>query len=648
MRILIANRGEIARRIIRTAHRLGHETVAVYADPDADAPYVKEATRSVRIGPASLADSYLSVERVLAAATAAHADAVHPGYGFLSENATFAQTCKAQGLRWIGPSPKLIAAMGSKIEARKIAEQAGVPTIPGWARSQTPGELAQAAAQIGYPVLVKASAGGGGKGIRIAREPSDFSTALSEASAEAEGAFGDGDVIVERYVQRPRHIEVQVVGDKHGTVVELGTRECSVQRRYQKLLEEAPAPNLEPDTRTAMRNAARKLAQAIGYDSAGTIEFILDDETGEFFFLEMNTRLQVEHPVTEMITGVDLVEAMIRVADGEPLTIDPAQVRFRGHAIEARILAEDTTNGFAPQIGTVHQVLVPDNARWDSAVEPGTDVTPFYDSMIAKLIVHGDDRIQAMAKLRLALEGLIIDGVTTTAGFHRWLLDQEPVVAGRVTTRFLDENEIPGPSADAATNAIGAAAVAWAQAQVDQASTSSPWSSSSFSVTPHEMKRNVGLVAENGDAYEIALNDADVDTPTSVKTIVDRSGRRVALNDGGYSYGFTVPSRTERWAPSVATRKGTGDAIVAPFPAVVSDVPVSRGQAVEGDQVLVVIEAMKMLHSLRASGASVIAEVRVAPGDQIATGDVLVTFATGDDPPSNYPSNPVPPPSGSA
>ncbi len=626
MRILIANRGEIARRIIRTAHRLGHETVAVFAEPDADAPYVSEATTAVAVGPASLADSYLSIERMLSAALSSGATAVHPGYGFLAENAVFAQTCIDQGLIWIGPNPGAIASMGSKIEARAIAEKAGVPTIPGWSGSQTPSELAQAAAQIGYPILVKASAGGGGKGIRIAETADGFASALSEASAEAQHAFGDGSVIVERYVQRPRHIEVQIVGDKHGAVAELGTRECSVQRRYQKLLEEAPAPNLDPETRRAIRESAKSLAKAMGYDSAGTVEFIVDDETGEYFFLEVNTRLQVEHPVTEMITGVDLVELMIRVANGERLPLDAAQLRFTGHAIEARIVAEDTTNGFAPQIGSVHQLVVPSDVRWDAAIEAGSEISPHYDSMIAKLIVHGATREEALTKMRRALDQLIIDGVATTAGFHRWLLDQQPVIDGRVTTRFLDENPIAIPTETDATTALASAAIAWAHALDRQSSGSSPWLGSSFSLTPHHMKRNLGLVSADGELHEVTLTDYDLVGTTLSPTVTDTAKRRVAVNHRGYTYSYSVPSRIERWAPKTADRKGSGDAIVAPFPAVVSDVPVSPGDEVVGDQVLVVIEAMKMLHSLRSSGTATIAEVRVAPGDQIATGEVLITF----------------------
>ncbi len=375
MRILIANRGEIARRVIRTAHRLGHETVAVYADPDASAPFVRDATNAVRLGPASLAESYLSITAILSAAEHSGAEAIHPGYGFLSENAAFAGAVEDAGLTWIGPQPAAIRMMGSKIEARRIAHRAGVPVIPGFDDSQDPHTLAEAADQIGYPVLIKAAAGGGGKGIRIAGDPGSFTAALAEASAEAERSFGDRRVIVERYIQRPRHVEVQIVGDQVGTVIHLGTRECSVQRRYQKLLEEAPAPNLVDSTRTGLQKSAVDLAASIGYDSAGTVEFIVDDETGEYYFLEMNTRLQVEHPVTEMVTGLDLVELQIRAACGEPLGIDQGDVRFSGHAFEARINAEDPAANFAPQLGSITHLRVPADVRWDSGVELGSEVT---------------------------------------------------------------------------------------------------------------------------------------------------------------------------------------------------------------------------------------------------------------------------------
>ncbi len=418
MRILIANRGEIARRVITTAHRLGHQTVAVYADPDAGAPFVAEATAAVRLGPAELAASYLSVERLLAALEASGADAVHPGYGFLSENTAFARAVRAAGATWIGPKPEAIDAMGSKIEARRLAAAAGVPIIPGFDRSQDPADLAAAAAEIGFPVLVKAAAGGGGKGIRIVHEGGQLPGALREAATEAERSFGDGAVIVERYIQRPRHVEVQVVGD-HGHVIHLGTRECSVQRRYQKVLEEAPAPNVAPETRARLQEAAVALASSIGYDSTGTMEFIVDDETGDFYFLEMNTRLQVEHPVTEAVTGLDLVELQIRVAAGEPLGLTQAAISFSGHAFEARINAEDAGRGFIPQIGTVSHLIVPGGVRWDSAVVRGSEITPFYDPMVAKLIVRGPDRATARRRLGAALDELVLGGLVTNTGFHR-------------------------------------------------------------------------------------------------------------------------------------------------------------------------------------------------------------------------------------
>jgi len=378
----------------------------------------------------------------------------------------------------------------------------------------------------------------------------------------------------------------------------------------------------------------------MGYDSAGTVEFIVDDETGEHFFLEVNTRLQVEHPVTEMITGLDLVEIMIRVAAGERLPLDPAMLGFEGHAIEARILAEDTANGFAPQIGTIHQLVVPDGVRWDSAIEAGSEITPHYDSMIAKLIVHGTTRELALDKMRRALEALIIDGPATTAGLHRWLLDQPPIAQGRVTTRFLDENPAPnqGPTrqdpdvgdddrADTADRSGLAAGRAWFEAADAAAPKTSPWINSTFTVTPGQGFRSVDLDNALRPGGVSLGRYVDIEDLPELPSAVDLAARRVAVNDAGYTYNFTVPTLTEKWAAEKSARSGSGDALVAPFPAVVSEVGVAPGDSVDGDQVLVVIEAMKMLHSLRSSGIATIAEVRVAPGDQIATGDVLVTFA---------------------
>ncbi len=623
MKILIANRGEIARRVIRTAHRLGHETVAVFAEPDADAPFVAEATESMCIGPADLAQSYLSIDKILGAAADTWATAIHPGYGFLSENTAFARAVVEAGLIWIGPTPDAIQQMGSKIEARRLAASAGVPIIPGYDESQDPADLAAAAERIGFPVLIKAAAGGGGKGIRIVHESNGFAAALSEAMTESDRAFGDRAMIVERFIQRPRHVEVQIIGDKHGTVLELGTRECSVQRRYQKLLEEAPAPNLPDETRAGLRAKAVELATAIGYDSAGTVEFVVDDSTGDYFFLEMNTRLQVEHPVTEFVTGLDLVELQIRAATGEALPLGQDDVTITGHAIEARINAEDPANDFAPQTGTISHLVVPSGPRWDSGVIEGSVISPHYDAMVAKLIVAAGDRVMALARLRRALDKLIVGGVVTNAGFHRWLIDQAPVVEGRVTTRFLDETTI-------ATDAdVSAAAAAAAAAYVDAqrtATSAGPWTSlPRFRVTPHTLSRPLNLRHQSGEVVEVepAARDAARLTgpaPASIK------GRSIAVNSAGMTHTFEVLSRTEHWAASAEVGHGHAGAIAAPFPAVVAEIPVGVGDHVNGGDVVAVIEAMKMLHSLKAAGPGVVAEIRVAPGDQIETNQLLITF----------------------
>jgi len=503
MRILIANRGEIARRVIRTARQCGHETVAVYADPDRAAPHVREASQSVHLGPAALDASYLSIDRLLDAAKRAAATAVHPGYGFLSENAAFARAVVEAGLTWVGPHPEAIARMGSKIEARRLAESAGVPVIPGFAGSQDPGDLERAAQRIGFPVLVKAAAGGGGKGIRIVREASELEAAVAAAAREAKRSFGDASLIVERYVEHARHVEVQVVGDRHGNIVDLGTRECSVQRRYQKLLEEAPAPNLPDATRSALRSAARELARSIRYDSAGTVEFVVDDDSGEFFFLEMNTRLQVEHPVTEAITGLDLVALQLRCAEGRALPLGQDDIHFDGHAFEARINAEDAAASFVPKTGTVTQLRIPEGVRFESGVECGSVVTPHYDSMLAKLIVSGPDRETARRRLAAALDELLIGGLVTNTGFHRWLVDQPPVVAGRVTTRMLEHSAFE-PPAERIDEAAALAATAWSTAR-RAARSAGPWNAlGSFRTTTHAPERLVFLRDRDGAIREVA------------------------------------------------------------------------------------------------------------------------------------------------
>ncbi len=619
MRILIANRGEIARRVIRTASALGHDTVAVYADPDASAPHVAEATCSYRIGPAPLAESYLSVERLLAAANETGSDAVHPGYGFLSENTLFAQAVFDAGLIWIGPSPQAISAMGSKIEARQLAKSAGVPVIPGFSESQGDDDLRAAAVDIGFPVLIKASAGGGGKGIRIARTDDEFPKALSEARQEGERSFANADMIVERYIERPRHVEVQVVGDKHGTVIDLGTRECSVQRRYQKLFEEAPAPNLPDTTRRSMRQSAVALANSIGYDSTGTVEFIVDDDDPEsFFFLEMNTRLQVEHPVTELVTGLDLVELQIRVAAGEPVGLAQDDVKLSGHSIEARINAENAADDFAPQIGTITHLDVPPGCRWDSGIEVGSEVSPHYDPMIAKLIVSSDDRAGAIQELADALDRLLIGGVVTNSGFHRWLLDRPEVVAGRVTTRLLDEISVGDNSSAAAE----VAALAW-RTEAGRA-IGSPWHDlGPAGFTPHQHRRRLYLRDFTGQVHAVDQTSTQ-ELPGAFH--VDVVNRLVVVNLSGQSHTFQVVPRSEHWAPRIGSGSGPANSVVAPFPGVVSEVLVESGGAVLGGDPVVVIEAMKMLHTLVSAGPGTVDEVRVLPGDTVITHQVLVTF----------------------
>lgn len=578
MRLLVANRGEIARRVIRTANAWGVDSIAVYADPDADAPHVHEATTAERIGPAALDESYLSIQAILDAARRADATHVHPGYGFLSERTDFARAVVDAGLTWVGPSPEAVASMGSKIEARDVALSCGVPVIPGFNDSQDPAALRGAAETTGYPVLVKASAGGGGKGIRIAWSADEFEVALADARTEAKRAFGDDDVIVERYITRPRHIEVQIVADKHGNVIDLGTRECSVQRRYQKVIEEAPAPNLPRNVEADVRRCAVTLASTIGYDSVGTVEFVVDAATNEFFFLEMNTRVQVEHTVTEEVMGVDLIAIQIASACGVSLTLAPDHADLvlaerPAHAFEARINAEDAWHGHLPQTGIVERLVVPDAdfIRWDAAIIGGSEISPFYDSMIGKLIVSGPSRPVALERLTSALAELEIDGLTTNVDFLRWLVGQPEIRSGLITTRFLDEAPLPTRSPFAGTPLV------------------SPWRL--------------------------------------------RTGRRFTPHRS--SFAFDSKSRDERWR-NTSTTGDAGLYIVAPFPGLITDVLVNVGDQVVAGQTLLTIEAMKMLHPLTVAGATTIVSIDIAPGDQVEGNRILMTFAESDEATSEH------------
>ena len=440
--MLVANRGEIARRIFRACHELGIESAAIYSDVDAGSVWSRSADFSYPLGGSTPAESYLDVEKVLAAARELEVDAIHPGYGFLSENPDFAAACADAGIIFIGPSPDAMRALGSKVNARETAIAAGVPVIPGTdARGQSPAELAAAAEEIGYPVLVKASAGGGGRGMRVVRDPDDLSDALQAASVEAASAFGDDHLLIEKYFDRSRHIEVQVLGDLHGQVVHLWERECSIQRRHQKIVEESPSPGIDAELRERICQSGVALARQVGYASAGTVEFLLD-ESGEYYLLEMNTRLQVEHPVTEMVTGLDLVAWQIRIAGGTPLGFEQSDIQQRGHAIECRLYAEDPAQGFLPSIGDLAYYRAPTGpgVRCDDGVASGATISPYYDAMIAKIITQGWDREAAIRRMRQALDDTIVLGLTTNLSYLQTILRHPAFAEGATTTAFLDEH----------------------------------------------------------------------------------------------------------------------------------------------------------------------------------------------------------------
>ncbi len=652
MKILIANRGEIAVRIARTAREMGIATIAVYSDADRDALHVRRCDEAIHIGPSDSAASYLVIPRIVEAAIRAGATLVHPGYGFLAENAALARAVERAGLCWVGPHPEAIEQMGSKIEARRLAAEAGVPVIPGFDSSQDPAALAAAADRIGYPVMLKASAGGGGKGIRVAMSAAEFATGLRDARAESIRAFADDAMFVERFVERPRHIEVQVVGDRYGNVIQLGTRECSVQRRHQKLIEEAPALGIPDETRGALHSAAVSLALAIGYDNAGTVEFIVDAETGAFYFLEMNTRLQVEHTVTELVTGIDLVEWQIRIAGGEALPQTQAEIRVRGHAIEARLNAEDPWNGFAPQTGRISAIGLPAGIRWDSGIAAGSEVTPYYDSMLAKLIATGADRDIARRKMLAAIDTLLVAGLRTNQGFLRWLLTHPKVVSGSVTTRFIDEemvDEVSLPKSPPIERIARLAALGTlAAADRKRARDHSPWTALGMArFTPHRGLRHVCLdhadgrveVAVAGDtgSYQIDGEQGWRARLTAGALEVEHAGSiarypifigdgRVCLTCEGSGYEFRWVAREERWLAGSDHDASAAGALRAPFPGLVTSIEVAVGDEVHEGDIIVVLEAMKMLHSLSASGHGTVAAIHIEAGTSVESGAALVTF----------------------
>jgi len=645
-KILIANRGEIACRIIRTARRLGVRTVAVYSDADARALHVEMADEAIRIGPPQAAESYLDAERIIAAAKITGAEAIHPGYGFLSENPDFVDAVVAANLTFIGPSSASIRAMGLKDAAKRLMEKAGVPVVPGYhGEAQEIVLLASKAREIGYPVLIKARAGGGGKGMRRVDDPEEFAEALSGARREAKAAFGDERVLVEKYVDKPRHIEVQVFGDNFGNVVHLFERDCSAQRRHQKVIEEAPAPGMTPEMRAAMTQAAVTAAQAIAYSGAGTIEFIVDASDGlrpdRFWFMEMNTRLQVEHPVTEMVTGIDLVEWQLRVAAGERLPLAQDEIALDGHAFEARLYAEDAARGFLPSIGTLHHLEFPqanDTLRVETGVREGDAISPFYDPMIAKLVTHGPDRPAALTALGRALDGTEVAGSTVNTAFLAALAADADFAAGDVDTGLIGRKQaaltaIPPPS-----DGIVAAAALAATGIAERPISADPWSGlagyAHFHATPQRTHLRLGeqeivaqISVQNGGT-RIALETAAGGTlpvhPAAARLTCWPG--HITVFDGAAAYNFAVPDPL-----ASADEAGVGaDALRAPMPGLVKLVRAARGETVAKGQPLLILEAMKMEHTITASRDGVIDEI-AAEGAQVSDGTVLVRFVEEND-----------------
>ena len=648
-RVLIANRGEIACRIIRTCRRMGLGSVAVYSDADADALHVREADDAVRIGPADAARSYLDADAIIAAALSSGADAIHPGYGFLSERVVLPELCAKNGLTWIGPSATCISRMGSKIEAKRIAREAGVLCVPGYdGDDQSEGRFAVEAAAIGYPVLVKASAGGGGRGMRRVADAAGLPGALASAGAEAQAAFGSPVLLLEKLIQRPRHIEVQLAGDQHGNLVHLWERECSIQRSYQKVIEEAPAPNLSAAVRDALLNAAVRLGRAIGYDSLGTAEFILEEGDDTPWFLEMNTRLQVEHPVTEQVTGLDLVEWQIRIARGERLPLAQDAIPLHGAAIEARLNAEDPGQGYRPGTGTLARFDLPvgEGIRVETGVEAGSTVTPYYDSMIAKVIASAPDRAEAVTRLAAALDRLVVLGVPSNQGLLCDIVAHPAFAAGRLTTGFLPEafpdGWTPGEGDDAA--ARNAAVAVWLALQ--RGTAPGPWGSLGGLRLTEAAGRAARLFLTlhdpAGTQDVVVTGAAGGFTVDGVPVVASHADGLVTVRAGGRAVRFAAVGRDGdvllsahgrthalRVVPAIdasftASAAAGGPRVTAAMPGLVTAVEAVVGDQVAQGQVLVVMEAMKVVMRLPAPVAGRVARVACAAGETVRSGDLLV------------------------
>jgi 3-methylcrotonyl-CoA carboxylase alpha subunit len=653
--LLIANRGEIACRIARTARRMGIETIAVFSEADATALHVQAADRAVPIGPAPARDSYLNIPRIIEATRATGADAIHPGYGFLSENPAFAEACAAAGIVFVGPPPSAMRAMGSKSAAKALMERSDVPLLPGYHGDRQDADfLADQAARIGFPVVIKAVSGGGGRGMRVVPAAGDFAAALDSARQEAASAFGDERVLIERYLQRPRHIEVQVFADTLGNAVHLFERDCSAQRRHQKVVEEAPAPGLTPDQRATMGAAAVAAARAVGYVGAGTVEFVADADG--FFFLEMNTRLQVEHPVTEMITGFDLVEWQLRVAAGEPLPVTQADIRIDGHAIEARIYAEDPARDFAPSVGHLALFRMPEPAegvRVDTGFATGDTVSIHYDAMLAKLICHAPTRAGALRRMTRALADCAVAGVASNLDLLGRIVAHSDFASGGIDTGFIVRNAATLLAGQATPPFPVLAIAALAVLSVPQPAASggdpySPWNETDLwwlnAVPVRVLTFRDGdtdypvSVSREGTAWRLRAGDQTVlgtgETLADGRLRVSLDGawrtvaasldrQAVTLRVDGLSWRVTLPDD-----PALAEEaEDAGDRLVAPIPGLVTQVLTGAGGAVARGQVLVVLEAMKTVFRLTAPADAIVAAVTCAAGEMVQDGQVLVTFA---------------------
>jgi len=642
-KILIANRGEIACRVIQTARRLGIQTVAVYSDADANAFHVRQTDEAIHIGPSAVAQSYLKGDKIIDAALRTGAQAIHPGYGFLSENPDFVEAVEKAGLTFIGPSAKAIRQMGLKDAAKALMATANVPVVPGYhGANQDPAFLAKEAETIGYPVLIKARAGGGGKGMRLVEAPGAFGSALEGAMREAQSSFGDPACLVEKYITKPRHIEIQIMGDSFGNVVHLFERDCSLQRRHQKVIEEAPAPDMPEDVRKAMGEAATNAAKAINYCGAGTVEFIVDASDDlrpdRFWFMEMNTRLQVEHPVTEAITGLDLVEFQLKVAAGEPLPFAQEDLSIDGHSFEARLYAEDVPAGFLPATGTLDYLKFPQSARIDTGVRQGDTITPHYDPMIAKITTHGPDRASALNKLKAALSGTHVAGSTTNLSFLHALACHQGFAKGEVDTgliaRDLQSLTIqPEPS----PRIIAIAALTALNIEETPFSGFRHWSEARiyFDLTYDGETISSHLIRLAPNTYKYQDTSFSLETAGSDITIASKGQKQVlsAIKTGdiitvfqsGLSYTFKTPQRNQ------TEDRGSGDTIAAPMPGLVKDVVVKAGEAVTKDAALMILEAMKMEHTLRAPRDGIVAEILVQTGAQVDGNAVLLTLEPNDD-----------------